>query len=96
MVKFEVKATQLPKEDGTMSYADLLLLCMKSVPAGGFTIGEMSDRLGVVTKLKETKEGDVVEFEDGQLPGIKQCVSAMRWSILDEQIKDFGDYVMAL
>lgn len=97
MSKFEVRGTELAKsKDQKMTFADLLLLSMKNVPANGLTVGEMSDRLEVVAKLKEAKVGETIEFEPEQLTIIKECVEVMRWNVCDETIKDFGEYVASL
>jgi len=97
MVKIEVKATTLPKDEKEMlNYADMLLLCMKQVAVNGLTVGEMGERLEVIKKFKDSKVGDTVEIEDAQLPGIKACVESMRWSICHEDIKAFGDLIETL
>lgn len=97
MALFENKKTELIKSPGkNMTYADFLLLSMKHVSAQGLNVGEMSDRLEVIAKLKDAKEGETIEFSDDQLPAIKECVVNMRWAVCEEDIKSFGEYVASL
>lgn len=97
MVQFENKKTSLIKAVGvTLTYADLLSLSMKNVPSQGLTVGEMSNRLEVVRKFKEAKEGELIDLDDEWVPAIKECVLSMRWSVCEDDITAFGDYVASL
>lgn len=97
MPSFQAKPTGLTKEGDTKnSYADLAVLALGHVPVNGFTILEMGTRLDLVKKLKDIATNGTVELTQEETEDLKNCTSEMRWRLLSEDIKAFGDYVASL
>ena len=75
-------------------YSDLIMLCVKNPPQGGYEVLEMRKRIRVMDVIDE--ENELLEFEDADFDCIKQCVKNMRWGFAHKEIINFVDYITEL
>ncbi len=75
-------------------YSDLIMLCVKNPPQGGYDMTEMRKRIKVLDVIE--KGGETLEFEDADFECVKNCVKNMRWGFAHQEIINFNDYISEL
>ncbi|MCK5607124.1 hypothetical protein KAR91_34895 [Candidatus Pacearchaeota archaeon] len=89
-----VENRKLKIPGGIEKYSELIMVCMKNPPQGGYDAEEMRKRIKVMDILD--KGGDSLEFEDADFECVKQCVKNMRWASIHKGILEFIDYISGL
>jgi hypothetical protein len=94
---FENKSTEVKlNETENVDYAYLLRAALRNVPQGGATIAIQEKRLPVLKKIADVEVGDKVEFTQGELNTVKNCVKTMPWLFVDQVTVDLSDYIESL
>ncbi len=89
-----VENRKLSIQGGIEKYSDLITICMRNPPQGGYDVEEMRKRIKVMDTLD--KGGKTLEFEDADFECVKQCVKNMRWASIHKEILEFVDYISGL
>lgn len=92
MKTLENKRLKIP--GGIERYSDLIMICIKNPPQGGYDADEMRKRIKVMDVID--KGGETLEFEDADFECVKQCVKSMRWASIHKEILGFIDYIFGL
>lgn len=92
MKTVENKKLKIPGD--VEEYSDLIMICVKNPPQGGYNVDEMRKRIKVMDVIE--KGGDSLGFEDADYECVKQCVKSMRWASVHKDIIDFVDYISKL
>lgn len=94
MKTIENKATELPlndKEDKKATYFDLARICVNASPPQGLLIDDIEKRLRVLKALDGDREQ--ADLEDADFDTLKDCVEAMHWNMVSQDIADFVNYL---
>lgn len=95
MKVIENKKTELVKNDTEkLKYSDLIMLCVRVAPQGGFSLEQMRPRLKIIEVCEAGKAK--LEMEDAEFAVVKQACAAMKWAAMDKDIVDFADYIQSL
>jgi hypothetical protein len=70
-----------------MKHSDLALECLNVLPQGGLDVSEMEIRLKVSEKLKASESE--IELEDAEASKLVECVKAMKWALMHEDVVAF-------
>jgi hypothetical protein len=70
-------------------YVDLALLSIDAPPSEGLRISEMTNRIGLYTLLKNSKEKERVPFTKKEIDILLPLVKAMKWTIISEELINF-------
>ena len=73
-----------------ITYFQLIAQCLEATALEGVTIGQMRDKMKVLDKLEEEKV-EIIEDELEKI--ILPAVNGMKWSIINQELISFGDYL---
>ncbi|OGC68305.1 hypothetical protein A2415_04450 [candidate division WWE3 bacterium RIFOXYC1_FULL_39_7] len=97
MPKFELKKTEIKKEDGFISYADFARTALNNTPQSGFSIDEMRKRMRILDILDKEKLGfEEMDLNNEDIKILKSSVSSMKWGVIHKDIIAFCDAVEKL
>lgn len=89
-----LKLTSIKEMDKEVSYVDLMKVCLNKPVREGFSLSEMEARLKVLKKINELTPSEVsLSLEDAEAAKLKECVEAMVWGALHEDIVEFVNTV---
>ena len=83
----------MPDGEGKMDYAKLVLVMMNQRVDRGYSFLEMAERLDLRNKFKDAPIGKLVEITDAEYAIIMGYAETFRWSVLNDDIVKFGDYL---
>lgn len=98
MKTFINKVTSMPKGEAErpfMLYSDLAIACLNNRPQQGFSLEEMSLRLGILKNLGARGPEEQVALEDAEANKLLTCIGEMNWGVLHEDIAAFGSDLRA-
>lgn len=95
MITIKNETTKLQKtdkvEDGTLTYGDLIMLCVNKQEQGGVTVEQMKKNFRISDVIE--KGGDKFDFEDADFELVKQKVNAMSYPISHKDIIKFSEEI---
>jgi hypothetical protein len=94
MKSLKNKKTGIIKEAGkpeTLSYSELAIFCVNSMPEGGFDVTEMRNRIKILDALD--KANGTVKIEDAATETLKACVNSMKWAFMHKDVVSFIEEV---
>lgn len=92
MKTVENKKSEIPGD--AKNYSDLIMLCIKNTPQGGYDVSEMRKRIKIMDILE--KGENTFEFEDADFKCVQECVKIMRWGFIHKEFVNFIDYISGL
>ena len=89
------KSVRFEGSDKDTTYADLLRVCLRNVPQGGFDPETMRKRMRALDQIdaSEKNKEERISLEDADHAEVVACVNVMKWGILDKAILGFIDCV---
>lgn len=95
MKTVENKTTEIKvSEEESLTYADLLKICIDKPLREGITLDEMRRDLKILGVIKDAK--DVLEFEDDDFKVVKEAVATSKWAVRHADLLDFASYIESL
>ena len=105
MIKIELKTVK--SESGAdINYVDLCNACLKAPARQGFSVNEMKVRLGALKEFPQSPKNpdgspgkptvESVEVSTEVYQELLSCINVFRWSIPDQVIVDFIEYIESL
>ena len=89
MKEIQNKRVMVGNETEELSYANLLLMCIRKQPDGGFTLDDQQKRLRIKKVLDDVLDADAIVLEDADHAVAVRCAKIMTWPILDKEILAF-------
>lgn len=81
--------TELPKEDGFVTTADLIKSVINVTPKDGFDIDEMRKRFRIADVCD--KANGSIKLEDNDFNHLQGLVKAFRWGVMHKDIIKFTE-----
>jgi len=88
------KTTAIIKEAGkaeTLTFADLAIFCVNTMPQGGVDVSEMRNRIALLDSLEKAKE--TIKIEATPAETLKSCVTSMKWAFMHKDLVSFIEAV---
>lgn len=93
IVEYTMPAMGVDRNGNT---ADLVDILMRATPKGGFSNQDQFDIPPLLVKFKDTEAGSSVDLTQREVNIIKGKLDGMCWSVIDESIGEFIDYINSL
>ncbi len=95
MITLKMKSpTMADKRQGKFVYRSYLSGLVTNVPAGGLTVGQVSQRIELKKKIDGS--GDTLKVDDEEMKILADVVANAKWSVVDPAIIEFVNYVTGL
>lgn len=81
----------------SISYAELIDICIKVSPPGGLSYDAMKKISRVEPGVgKENRDVEVIELEDADFDFVKEKVKSMTWAFYHKEFVNFQEYIEQL
>lgn len=97
-IEFKIVEYSMPAMgvDRNANTTDLVNILMRATPKEGFSNRDQFDIPPLLAKFKDMEAGSSVELTQREVNLIKGKLEGMCWSLIDESIGEFIDYIDSL